>query len=362
MHETKNLVSNKKRQINKWDGASEITKNFKPMDFIRSKENYKKLKYHLTKGFYNEISKIDTNFENDKVAQDIMNDIMPNPEASLEKRTNKSVKQKRASRKNKEKEKEKVEVKKQEKKQQKIIRKNMKGETKEFIRGEKKQRSKSVQKPIAEQEIPVEISGDKKTYNKYFCSDAQILAKTIEKIKDNTGDGKLRATKGAEPEEKWHIFSRKIKLLSGNFLLQTIRAVLKAIKAINDEIDGKKILSLEERAELFQVLDENENIVDFLNQDTEGANDQEEGEKKEEDDMIEPEEDLMIPSEHPEKITNLKELETKMEDINKLLAKKDLKDEDRKKLEKLKSLYLQQKNILIENKTEIAKNEIIIQK
>ena len=158
----------------------------------------------------------------------------------------------------------------------------MKGETKEFIRGEKKQRSKSVQKPIAEQEIPVEISGDKKTYNKYFCSDAQILAKTIEKIKDNTGDGKLRATKGAEPEEKWHIFSRKIKLLSGNFLLQTIRAVLKAIKAINDEIDGKKILSLEERAELFQVLDENENIVDFLNQDTEGANDQEEGEKKEE--------------------------------------------------------------------------------
>ena len=362
LHETKNLVSNKKRQINKWDGASEITKNFKPMDFIRSKENYKKLKYHLTKGFYNEISKIDTNFENDKVAQDIMNDIMPNPEASLEKRTNKSVKQKRASRKNKEKEKEKVEVKKQEKKQQKIIRKNMKGETKEFIRGEKKQRSKSVQKPIAEQEIPVEISGDKKTYNKYFCSDAQILAKTIEKIKDNTGDGKLRATKGAEPEEKWHIFSRKIKLLSGNFLLQTIRAVLKAIKAINDEIDGKKILSLEERAELFQVLDENENIVDFLNQDTEGANDQEEGEKKEEeDDMIEPEEDLMIPSEHPEKITNLKELETKMEDINKLLAKKDLKDEDRKKLEKLKSLYLQQKNILIENKTEIAKNEIINQ-
>ena len=48
LHETKNLVSNKKRQINKWDGASEITKNFKPMDFIRSKENYKKLKYHLT--------------------------------------------------------------------------------------------------------------------------------------------------------------------------------------------------------------------------------------------------------------------------------------------------------------------------
>ena len=39
-----------------------------------------------------------------------MNDIMPNPEASLEKRTNKSVKQKRASRKNKEKEKEKEEI------------------------------------------------------------------------------------------------------------------------------------------------------------------------------------------------------------------------------------------------------------
>ena len=372
MHETKNLVPNKKRQINKWDGASEISKSFKPLDFIRNKENYTKLKYHLTKGFYNEIFKTDINFENDKVARDIMNNIMPNPEDSMEKRTNKSVKQKRTRRKNKEKEKEKTEEKKAEKNQQKIIFKNMKGEEKIFIKGEKKQRPKSVQKPIVEKEIPVEISGDIKTYNKYFCSDAQLLAKTIDKIKDNsssnnneisTSDEKLRSKKNIKPEEKWHLFSRKIKLLSGNYLLQTIRAVSKSIKAINDEIDGKKMLSLEERLELFQILEENENIVDFVHHKSR----EKEGEKKEnedenENDMDEElEEDLMIPSEHPEKITNLKELETKMEDINKLLAKKDLKDEVRKKLEKLINLYLQQKNILIENKTEIAKNEIINQ-
>ena len=70
---------------------------------------------------------------------------------------------------------------------------------------------------------------------------------------------------------------------------------------------------------------------------------------------------MLIPSEHPEEITNLIELESKIKDIDNLLNKKGLKDEDKKKLEKLKNLYLQQKNILIENRTEKAKDEVINQ-
>jgi hypothetical protein len=46
--------------------------------------------------------------------------------------------------------------------------------------------------------------------------------------------------------------------------------------------------------------------------------------------------------------------------MKKLLEKK-LKDEDRKKIEQLYNLYLQQKNILIENETKIAKKEAIEQ-
>ena len=46
--------------------------------------------------------------------------------------------------------------------------------------------------------------------------------------------------------------------------------------------------------------------------------------------------------------------------MKKLLEKK-LKDEDRKKIEQLYNLYLQQKNILIENETKNAKKEVIDQ-
>jgi hypothetical protein len=66
----------------------------------------------------------------------------------------------------------------------------------------------------------------------------------------------------------------------------------------------------------------------------------------------------LIPSEHPEKFTFLQELEKKIQVLNKLLDNNNLKPGDKKKLEQLKNLYFQQKNILIENKTEDAKIEV----
>ena len=57
----------------------------------------------------------------------------------------------------------------------------------------------------------------------------------------------------------------------------------------------------------------------------------------------------------------MEELEQKISDLKIQLNKKNLKPEDRKKLEKLYNFYLQQKNILIENETNKKKNEIINQ-
>ena len=74
----------------------------------------------------------------------------------------------------------------------------------------------------------------------------------------------------------------------------------------------------------------------------------------------EEEENILIPDEHPEQFTSLDELQQKLEDMKKLLEKK-LKDDDRKKIEQLYNLYLQQKNILIENETKVAKKEVIDQ-
>ena len=376
LHETKALFSfKKKKNYNKWDGKNEIGKNLKPMDFLKNRDNYAKLKYHLVKGFYDDISKTSNAFEN-KFAQNIMNTMIPSPEESLNKRNNKSVRNRRNRKaKGKEVEKEKeVEKKIEKKKEHKLIIKNKKGEIKSFTREELKKRPKSVQKshPMESKEIPVEISSEisENKYNNYFSSDAEILAKIINKIKSNSdntdesgvlrGDKKhLKEAKGKNPVEKWKIFGNKMKMFSGPLLLQSIGVVLKAIRAINEEIDGKKVLTNEERLSLFELLDENERILNFLNQEKEETK---EGEENEEQDIVqEKEEDLLLPSDHPEEITNLKELENKMDEINKLLAKQDLKDEDRKKIEKLKNLYLQRKNILIENKTEVAKTEIINQ-
>lgn len=71
---------------------------------------------------------------------------------------------------------------------------------------------------------------------------------------------------------------------------------------------------------------------------------------------VEEEVDL-IPSEHPEKITSLQELEAKIGQLNELLKKENLKDEDKKKIELLKNLYLQQKNILMKIRQKKLKNK-----
>ena len=57
----------------------------------------------------------------------------------------------------------------------------------------------------------------------------------------------------------------------------------------------------------------------------------------------------------------MEELEQKIADLKVQLNRKNLKPDDRKKLEKLYNFYLQQKNILIENETNKKKNEIINQ-
>ena len=99
------------------------------------------------------------------------------------------------------------------------------------------------------------------------------------------------------------------------------------------------------------MLESNEAIINFLTQER----------PKKEDEEEEPEEDILVPDEHPEETTSLEELEQKIADLKVQLNKKNLKPDDRKKLEKLYNFYLQQKNILIENETNKKKNEIINQ-
>ncbi len=360
---------------------------------MKNKENYKKLKDQVSQGIHDELSKLKGNF-NSSIAQELIKKVVPDKNASIVGKASKSARkaiknferkvvkienkekkenEKEKNREKKEKEKEKKQQEKEKKKEKKLLVKNMKGEVKKVI-GKGDNRSKSV-KPKVKSNIIITGDSDDTKENNLFCSDAQQLVEAVERISGTSenitecfnegGIRRMRATKSADPQENWRLFGSKVRRMSGVLLLKTIGSVLKGIRVLNDEIEGRKIISLEERIKLFQLLDENEQIVDFLSQDT-----QEDGEsegtinkngigvtqKKEEE-----EDDYLVPSEHPEKITSLPELETKLTQINNLLDKKNLKPEDKKKLEQLKTLYLQQKNILIENKTEQAKKEVISQ-
>jgi hypothetical protein len=363
LHETKSLVSNQKKAQQKWNGRTDQIKNISAISFLKNKDNYTKLKEKVGQGIQEELTKLKGNFATN-IAQNLIKTIAPDAKKIVNSKASKSAKKvSQASKKKKNK--------KEKEKKTKLISKNMKGEVKKVIqRGE--ERSQSVQKPKIVTNIVITGDSDDTKDTNLFCSDAQQIVEAVENIADNsnvtdffTGEKtRMRSTKSTDPQQNWRLFGSKIRRLSGVLLLQTIGCILKAIRALNDEIEGRKIMSLEERLKLFQLLDENEKIVDFL------SSEEKENEKKEEESTTdnekknekeEEDEDLLIPSEHPEDITSLPELETKMAQINKLLENKNLKPEDKKKLEQLKNLYLQQKNILIENKTEDAKEEVIKQ-
>ena len=152
-------------------------------------------------------------------------------------------------------------------------------------------------------------------------------------------------------QENWKDFSEGIRNINGVYLLQTMGTVIKALKAIDEDDSGVKRISLAERIKLYKLLEENEAIINFLTQE---RPEEEEQEPDEEDDTL-------VPDEHPEEFTSLEELEQKIAQIKAHLDKRNIKQEDRKKLEKLYNLYLQQKNILIENETNKRKKEIIDQ-
>ena len=175
----------------------------------------------------------------------------------------------------------------------------------------------------------------KKLYRKIFPKkEKETKIKIInEKVKNN-----------------WKRFSKGIEKKSGKNLFPTIGAVIKAMKILN-----KKDVPIEEKIKLHQILQENENIFNFLNSKKNKP-------KKEKEHLPD-----ILPDEHPELITSLNVLQKNLETL-KELKKKNLSKPEREKIESLYNLYFKQKNILIENETKkkadqlISKNNINIDK
>ena len=157
--------------------------------------------------------------------------------------------------------------------------------------------------------------------------------------------------KTKEAQNHWKKFNKELKKINGIYILQTIGAIIKAMNILEQNSKGKKYLFVSEKIKLLKLLEENEIIIDFLS----NKNKKEEIISSDEED----DDDILIPDEHPEKIISLSQIEQNIKDIEKLLENKKLKEEQKIKLEKLKNLYIQQKNIIIENETKKIRQEII---
>ena len=116
------------------------------------------------------------------------------------------------------------------------------------------------------------------------------------------------------------------------------------MKILNIDNKEKSNISLSEKVKLYKMIEENEQIVNFLSQkSSKSKNDNQDGEMMDIEAEEEDDDNILIPDEHPEQFTSLIELQEKLDDIKKILENKKIKDEIRKKVEKLYNLYLQQK-------------------
>ena len=164
--------------------------------------------------------------------------------------------------------------------------------------------------------------------------------------KDSKPKEKDEKEKIKAAQEKWKYFRQYLEKINGVYLMQIIASITRARYILMNKIP----VSLPKKYKLYQIMEENEKIIQLVRF-------KEDAKPKDEEDNI----DSLIPDRHPEKVTSLAEIQKDLDNLKQLLEKQNLKPEDKNKIEKLYNLYLQQKNILIENESKKVKNTLIRQ-
>ena len=323
----------------KWDGN--INKNTDCKIFF-NKDNYQKLKEKVGMFIYDQFieDRKERREEEDVVQNAILNTLVPFPGNSGDKNYKKD----------------KIQIYKE--KQKKLKTKNAKGK---IISLDNNIKKKNI---IQEESKEDDIIDDSKGI---LYSDAKIFWDEIKNISSNTEEnfnenqnnylkskflynkGKMKSKKIDTDDsdhlkkvvEKWKYFKNRLKKITGVYLLQTIGNVLKAMHLLENNSNN---LDKFQQIKLYKVLEENEKIINLLSNNIETEDNSEINH--------------LIPDEHPENFTSLFEIQKHLDNFNKLLQDKNLKTEERKKIEQLKSLYLKQKNFLIENEEKKAKENL----
>ena len=167
----------------------------------------------------------------------------------------------------------------------------------------------------------------------------QILNLYINNPKDDNENVKLK-----KAQKNWKYFRKTIEKINGIFFLQTIGTIVKVNKILKNLIK----VPITEKIKLYKSIEEKEEIINLIQPNINNG--------KEINDFYE----LLIPDEHPENITDLNQLEKDIVTLKKFLEDKKINKEERDKVHKLYNLFLQQKNILIENETKNCKDELVL--
>ena len=329
LHKTKiyNPNENKNSLLSKEIGVKETKENWDgninkktEIKVFFNKNNYKKLKEELGRKIHEDFIK-NNGDNNDIIQQAMLNNIVPYPGMKPQKFENIIEKNNENINKNK--------------KSKPLKMKNLNGKVVVF--GKDKKNNKKDEENTKEI-IESDASKFWSNFNNYLNND--LKNETDKKELRNINIYEKKSTKKVDKcIERWHMFKKGMKKFNGVYLLQTIGSVLKAMHVMENSID----VPTSEQVRLYKILEENEKIVDFLSQ---GKSDDEE------------ENEDLIPDEHPERITSLSEIQNCLDNIKRLLEDKDMNKENKKKLEQLYNLYLKQKNILIENETKKAKEQL----
>ena len=184
----------------------------------------------------------------------------------------------------------------------------------------------------------------------------------------------------------WKKITEKMEKDQGLKIFQTIAAVLKAIRVLTNSeeslFDGS--VSLKDKIRLYQILEENQHIVDFLSQpkdtndkyeyvddneakiiyedeedDYDYDNAEHEDEEPVDDEEEEEDEETQLIEQFNTNIQNLTldELNKRIDSIEKVFQTAD--DDKKEQLNELYEKYIQRKNELIEEEEEKAKQEVV---
>ena len=210
------------------------------------------------------------------------------------------------------------------------------------------------------------------TYNSFDKNDEYENNEDEESKNDDIYIEKYKKLKIAQ--ENWKFFVDGVCSMKTVYIIQTIGTIIKAIHAYNNDN-----IPIKEKLRLYHLLEKNEKIVEFLSNEQKNNSQKSQiaekglGNNKEKNpnnlkETIEEDEykyndyqneDFLLPDKYPEKITSLEELDLNMKNLSKILNNRSINLETKEKAKKLQDLYFIQRNIIIENKTKDAKDEII---